>query len=85
MSEAPAERAVTQLPNAAAAENVVVKVAGGAIGDEADQHHPEDVHQKGDEHWGASCHSKLRYVTSVSVLVTDSFLKNRPRVISEIA
>ena len=49
MSEAPAEGG-HPAPHPAAAENVVVKVTGGAIGDKADQHHPEDVHQKGDEH-----------------------------------
>ncbi len=35
-------------PHAAAAEDVVVEIAGGAIGDKTDQHHPEDVHQEGD-------------------------------------
>ncbi len=35
-------------PHPAAAKDVIVKVAGGAIGNKADQYHPEDVHQKGD-------------------------------------
>lgn len=45
----------------AAAENIVIKVVGCPVGKQADQHHPENVHQEGHQHRCAHCHLILHF------------------------
>ncbi len=47
---------------AAAAQNVIVEVFGGTVGDEAYQHHPKDINYKSHQHRCAYTHSSLHFI-----------------------